>query len=59
MFYLFVYCVYKFNILPDDNANNETKQEADKMVKLYLESLCAPGEMIGLKAAMASTEPYS
>lgn len=54
-----MYCVYKFNILPDDNANNETKQEADKMVKLYLESLCAPGEMIGLKAAMASTEPYS
>ncbi len=28
-------------------------------VKLYLESLCPPGEMIGLKAAMASTEPYS
>lgn len=59
MFYIFVYCVYKFNILPDKDANDKTKLEADKMVKLYLESLCAPGEMIGLKAAMASTEPYS
>ena len=28
-------------------------------MSLYLNSLCPAGEMVGLKAAMASTEPYS
>lgn len=59
VFYIFIYCVYKFDILPDSKTNEQTLNESKTFIKLYLESLCPAGEMVGLKAAMASTEPYS
>ena len=38
---------------------NTSKKDNNSLVNLYLNSLCPAGEMVGLKAAMASTEPYS
>lgn len=51
------------NLLEDNTKKlplmDTSKKDNNSLINLYLNSLCPAGEMVGLKAAMASTEPYS